>query len=80
MRWFYMSVVTLLIVATLIFALQNFQVVTVSFLGLSISAPLAILVAVIYLLGMVTGGGAWSLIRWALEGSKKTWVDKGRPL
>jgi uncharacterized integral membrane protein len=71
MRWFYMAVVAALAAATLIFAVQNLGPVTISFLGMSMSAPLALLVIVIYLLGMATGGGAWALMRWALEGSKR---------
>jgi uncharacterized integral membrane protein len=71
MRWFYLAVIALLIAVTLIFAVQNMQNVTVSFLSFRISAPLAILVAVIYVLGMVTGGSLWALIRWAIEGSKR---------
>jgi lipopolysaccharide assembly protein A len=35
------------------------------------SAPLAFLVLLAYLLGMATGGSAWALMRWALEGSKR---------
>jgi hypothetical protein len=27
--------------------------------------------ALIYLLGMVTGGSLWALIRWAMEGAKR---------
>ena len=44
MRWFYMAVVAALAAATLIFAVQNIGPVTISFLGLSMSAPLALLV------------------------------------
>jgi putative membrane protein len=71
MRWINIALVVALLAATLIFAVQNFQNVTVSFLSFRITAPLALQVAVIYLLGMVTGGSAWSLIRWAVEGSKR---------
>jgi uncharacterized integral membrane protein len=71
MRWVYITVAAVLVAATVIFAVQNLQSVTVSFLSFRISAPLAILVAVIYLLGMFTGGGAWAMIRWAVEGTKK---------
>jgi len=71
MRWAYITVAAALVAVTLIFAVQNLQSVTVSFLSFRISALLAFLIAVIYLLGMVTGGGAWALIRWAVEGSKK---------
>jgi putative membrane protein len=72
MRWFHIVLIAVLAIATLIFAVQNFQSVTVSFLNFRVSAPLALLVAVIYLLGMVTGGSLWALIRWAWEGSQQT--------
>jgi len=68
MRWFNMAVITILVVAALIFAVQNFQSVTVSFLNFRISAPHALLVAIIYLLGMITGGSLWALMRRAFEG------------
>jgi putative membrane protein len=71
MRWVYMAVVVAIAAATLVFAVQNLQRVTISFLGLSMSAPLAVLVVVIYLLGMATGGSAWALMRWAVEGSRR---------
>ena len=71
MRWVYLAVIGAVAAATLIFALQNLQSVTISFLGLSISAPLALLVIVIYLIGMATGGSAWALLRWAVQGSKR---------
>jgi uncharacterized integral membrane protein len=70
MRWFYVAVIAVLAAATLTFAVQNHQSVTVSFLGFSMSAPLALLVAVIYLLGMATGGSAWALMRRAIDGSR----------
>jgi hypothetical protein len=35
------------------------------------SAPLALLVIVIYVLGMVTGGSIWTLLRRAIEESKR---------
>ena len=71
MRWVNTTVIVAFVAATLIFASQNFQSVTVSFLGFRVSAPLAVLVAVIYLLGMATGGSAWGLMRWAWRGSKQ---------
>jgi lipopolysaccharide assembly protein A len=66
-----LAVVAVLAIATLIFALQNLQLVTVSFLNFSLRVPLAVLIAVIYLLGMATGGSLWATVRWALEGSKR---------
>jgi uncharacterized integral membrane protein len=46
MRWFYLTVVLLFVAATMIFALEHVEAVTMSFLGLSIRAPLALLAAV----------------------------------
>jgi uncharacterized integral membrane protein len=71
MRWFYTAVIAILVAAMLIFAVQNLQSVTISFLGMRMSAPLAFFITVIYLLGMATGGSAWALMRWAIEGSKQ---------
>ena len=70
MRWFHMSLIAVLAAARLMFAFQNLQSVTVGFLGFSFTMPLAILFIIVYLLGMATGGSAWSLIRWAWQGSK----------
>lgn len=71
MRWVYIVVIGVLGAAILIFALQNLQSVTISFLGLRMSAPLAVFVIIVYLLGMATGGSAWALMRWAIEGSRR---------
>jgi putative membrane protein len=70
MRWFHIAVVVLFAAATLLFALQNLEAVTMSFLGFSVRAPLALLVAVVYVLGMVTGGSMWSLLRKSIQGSR----------
>ena len=61
MRWFHPTVIVLLAAATIVFAVQNFEIVTVTFLRLSARAPLALLVAIIYLLGMATGGSLLAL-------------------
>jgi lipopolysaccharide assembly protein A len=71
MRWINAIVVAVLVAAILIFAVQNFQITTVSFLNFRISAPLALLVALVYLLGMITGGSVWALVRWAMEGTRQ---------
>ena len=55
MRWIYLAVIVLFAAATIIFALQNFEIVTVAFLGSAARIPLALLVAVVYLLGRSDG-------------------------
>ena len=70
MRWIYLAVIILFVAATIIFALQNFEVVTMSFLGLNARVPLAVLAAVAYLLGAATGGSLFALLRRSYEGSR----------
>ena len=71
MRWFQLGVIILFAAMTIIFAAQNFQMVTVSFLRIGAQMPLALLVVIIYLLGAVTGGSLLALLRRAVEGSKQ---------
>jgi uncharacterized integral membrane protein len=63
MRWLYLIIVILFAAAIVIFALQNLETITVSFLGLSIATRVSILMVVIYLLGALTGGSLIALLR-----------------
>jgi putative membrane protein len=45
--------------AVLVFAVQNMQAVTLQFLHWRLDAPIALLVGVIYLLGMLSG---WTVV------------------
>ena len=67
MRWFHTTVVAVLAVIVLAFAVQNFQSTTISLFNIKMSAPLAVVVAIVYLLGMLTGGSVVSLFRWAVS-------------
>jgi putative membrane protein len=71
MRWFHLTVIGLLAAATLLFVLQNRDVVTMSFLGFGVRAPLAILIAVVYVIGAVTGGSLFALLRRSYKGSQR---------
>jgi lipopolysaccharide assembly protein A len=75
MRWIHLAVIGLFAVATIVFAIQNFETVTMSFLGFSASAPLALLVAIVYVLGMATGGSLWALLRRSFRGSQITGTE-----
>ncbi len=70
MRWVYLVVIVLFVVAIAVFALQNLGMVTMSFLGFSIRAPLAILTAIVYLLGAVTGGSLFALLRKSMQATR----------
>ncbi len=71
MRSVYVGVIILFVLATLVFALQNFEAVTMSFLGFNVRAPLALLTIVVYLLGAATGGSLLALLRRSYQGSKR---------
>jgi len=70
MRWVYLTVIIVFLAATIIFVVQNVGVVTMSFLGLGIRAPLALLAAVAYILGALTGGSLYALLRKSVSGSR----------
>jgi uncharacterized integral membrane protein len=71
MRWVYLTLIVLLAPATLIFIIQNRDLVTMSFLGFSIRAPIAILIAAVYVVGAVTGGILFALLRRSYRGSQR---------
>ena len=79
MRWIYLAVIVLFAAATLVFVLQNFEIVTMTFLGINARVPLALLVAVAYLLGAVTGGSLLALLRrsYAVQRHQRTHDDLG---
>jgi len=74
MRWIYLAVIILFAAATIIFALQNLEIVTMTFLGFNARVPLALLVVAAYILGAATGGSLYALLRRSYEGSKRSVV------
>lgn len=70
MRWFYLAIIILFVAAVLLFVIQNRDLVTMAFLGFSIRAPLAIIAAVVYLLGAATGGSLYAFLRWSVQASR----------
>jgi uncharacterized integral membrane protein len=71
MRWLYLAVICAFAAAVTIFAAQNLQIVTMSFLSFSARVPLALLAAGVYLLGTLTGGSLIALLRQSVEGAKR---------
>ena len=72
MRTFYFFLLILLVAVTTLFALQNLQTITVSFVSWSVTLPIAAVVAGTYALGMVSGGSLLAFLRWTLKRAKKT--------
>jgi uncharacterized integral membrane protein len=63
MRNVYIALVAVLASIIVLFMLQNLASVTASFLTMSITLPLSLLVLLVYVLGMLTGGFAWQVAR-----------------
>jgi uncharacterized integral membrane protein len=72
MRMVYLAVIIVLAAAAVIFILENLTSVSASFLGFSVTMPLAILVFIIYVLGAATGGSLFALLRRSYEGSRSS--------
>jgi lipopolysaccharide assembly protein A len=74
MRWFHLTVIVLFAAAILLFAIQNLEVATMSFVKFTVRAPLAIFIALVYLLGAATGGSLFALLRRSVKATRA-----GRP-
>ncbi len=59
MRMIYFLILLFFLAAIGVFALQNQETITLQYLGRSVSCPPSLLIAIVYLLGMVSG---WTLI------------------
>ena len=71
MRWLYLAIVVVFVAALIIFVFQNTESVGVSFLALGITLPLAVLVAIVYVLGALSGGSLYALLRRSVAGSRR---------
>jgi putative membrane protein len=71
----YLAIIILFAASVIIFTLQNFAIITVSFLGVGVSAPIAILVFVVYVLGAATGSSLFALLRRSYHGSRMPLAD-----
>ena len=62
MRWVYLLILVLVVGAIGVFALQNPETITLQYFDWRVACPPALLVAIVYLLGMVSGGAVVSLV------------------
>jgi uncharacterized integral membrane protein len=67
LRWFYIAIIVVLTIAVLSFKFQNLENVTLSFLSMKAEMPVAVLVFLVYFLGMVSGGALLALLRGILR-------------
>ena len=59
MRFVYLLILLVVLAAIVVFAVQNNEAVTLRYLDRSLSSTLPVLVAVVYVLGMLTG---WTVV------------------
>ncbi len=71
MRWLYLAIVVVFVAALIIFVFQNTESVSVSFLTGAINLPIALVVVVVYVLGAMTGGSLYALLRRSVAGSRR---------
>ena len=70
MRWLYLTVIIVFVATIVLFAIQNRELVTMSFLGLSVRAPLAVMAVIVYVLGAITGGSLFALLRRSVQATR----------
>jgi lipopolysaccharide assembly protein A len=70
MRWLYLVAICLLAITTLVFAIENMEVVSIDLLWFGVRLPLALLIVVVYIVGMATGSSFWALIRRSVKGAR----------
>ena len=70
MRTIYIALIVAFTGIVLLFKFQNLESATVSLFSASITLPISVLVLLIYVLGMLTGGFVFALLR--------TWVERAR--
>ena len=71
MRIVHLVLLILFIGALVIFCVQNLDNVTVKYLSASVTIPMPLLVFLIYILGMFSGGSVLSFIRRSIHGVTK---------
>ena len=67
MRYVRISIAVLVLVAIIVFAVQNLESVNVRFLTWSVKAPQVFVILGTYVLGMVTGWGLVELLKKTLR-------------
>ena len=71
MRYVYMALIAILAAIIILFKVQNLESVTVSLFAASVTLPVSVLVLLIYILGMLTGGFLLALVRSWVHGATR---------
>lgn len=79
MKNLYTTLVVIFTVLVAIFVFQNAETVTVRFLTASVSLPRSLMLVMVYVLGMFTGGYVMNLVRGWMRGARKGTTRPGQP-
>ena len=71
MRYLYIVLIVLFASVVLLFKVQNLETVTVSLLSASVTLPVSVLILLIYVLGMLTGGFLLAVVRSWVRGATR---------
>ena len=71
MRYVYMALIAFFAGIVILFKVQNLETVTITLFSASVSMPVAVLVLLIYVLGMLTGGFLLALLRSWVHGATR---------
>jgi uncharacterized integral membrane protein len=71
MRFVYMALIAAFAAIVILFKVQNLESVTVSLFSASVTLPVSVLVLLIYVLGMLTGGFLLALVRSWVRGARR---------
>ena len=71
MRYVFMALIAILAAIIILFKVQNLEAVTVSLFAVSVTLPVSVLVLLIYVLGMLTGGFLLALLRSWVHGATR---------
>ena len=71
MRYVYMALIAILAAVVILFKVQNLESVTVTLFSASVTLPVSVLVLLIYVLGMLTGGFLLALLRSWVHGATR---------
>jgi uncharacterized integral membrane protein len=66
-----MALIAVLVAIIILFKVQNLESVTVSLFSASVTLPVSVLVVLIYVLGMLTGGFLLALLRSWVHGATR---------
>ncbi len=70
-RFVYIALIVILAGIVVLFKVQNLESATVSLFSMSITLPVSVLVLLIYVLGMLTGGFVLGLLRSMAHGATR---------